>query len=72
MISRNFHCDAIIPVVKLFWCGALERMAGSKCKPEPKSVELTYKLSRQVLAGNTIGENVSKRNTLSIVVKPTW
>ena len=26
-----------------------------------KSVELTYKLSRQVLAGNTVGENVSKR-----------
>ena len=20
IISRNFHCDAIIPVVKLFWC----------------------------------------------------
>ena len=32
-ISRNFHCDAIIPVVKLFWCVALEPMAGSKCKP---------------------------------------
>ena len=33
IISRNFHCDAIIPVVKLFWCVALEPMAGSKCKP---------------------------------------
>ena len=32
IISRNFHCDAIIPV-KLFWCVALEPMAGSKCKP---------------------------------------
>ena len=31
--SRNFHCDAIVPVVKLFWCVALEPMAGSKCKP---------------------------------------
>ena len=33
IISRNFHCDAITPVVKLFWCLALEAMAGSKCKP---------------------------------------
>ena len=33
IISRNFHCDAIIPVIKLFWCVALEPMAGSKCKP---------------------------------------
>ena len=33
IISRNFQCDAIIPVVKLFWCVALEPMAGSKCKP---------------------------------------
>ena len=33
IILRNFHCDAIIPVVKLFWCVALEPMAGSKCKP---------------------------------------
>ena len=24
IISRNFYCDAIIPVVKLFWCVALE------------------------------------------------
>ena len=24
IISRNFHCDAIIPVVKLFWCVVLE------------------------------------------------
>ena len=32
IISKNFHCDAII-VVKLFWCAALEPMAGSKCKP---------------------------------------
>ena len=33
IISRNFHCDAIIPVVKLFCCVALEPMASSKCKP---------------------------------------
>ena len=33
IISRNFHCDAIIPVVKLFWRVALEPMAGSKCQP---------------------------------------
>ena len=33
IISRNFHCDAIIPIVKLFWCVAFEPMAGSKCKP---------------------------------------
>ena len=33
IISRNFHCDAMRPVVKLFWCVALEPMAGSKCKP---------------------------------------
>ena len=33
VISRNFHCDAIIPVVKLFWCVALESMSGSYCKP---------------------------------------
>ena len=31
----GFHCDAIIPVVKLFWCVVLEPMAGSKCKPGP-------------------------------------
>ena len=33
IISRNFHYDAIIPVVQLFWCAALEAMADSKCKP---------------------------------------
>ena len=33
IISRNFHCDAIIPVVKLFWCVAFQPMVGSKCKP---------------------------------------
>ena len=33
IISRNFHCDAIILVIKLFLCEALEPMAGSKCKP---------------------------------------
>ena len=33
VISRNVHCNAIIPVVKLFWYVALEPMAGSKCKP---------------------------------------
>ena len=32
-ISRNFYCDAIMSVVKLFWCVALEPKAGSKCKP---------------------------------------
>ena len=32
-ISRNFHCDAIMPVVKLSWCVALEPMTDSKCKP---------------------------------------
>ena len=31
--SRNFHCDAIIPVVKRFWCVALEPMTDSKGKP---------------------------------------
>ena len=33
IITKNFHCDAIIPVIKLFWCVALEPMAASKCKP---------------------------------------
>ena len=33
VISRNFHGDAIILVVKLFWCVTLKPMAGSKCKP---------------------------------------
>ena len=33
IISRDLHCDAIIAVVKLFWCVALEPMAGSKCIP---------------------------------------
>ena len=32
IISKNFHGDAIIPVVKLFWCVALEPMTGSKRK----------------------------------------
>ena len=32
LISRNFHCDAIIPVVKLFWWVALEPTTNSKCK----------------------------------------
>ena len=31
--SRNFHCNAIMPVVKRFWCAALKPKAGSKCKP---------------------------------------
>ena len=30
VILRNFYCDAIIPVVKLFWCVALEPMTDSK------------------------------------------
>ena len=32
IILRNFHRNAIIPVVKLFWCVALEPISGSKCK----------------------------------------
>ena len=32
LISRNFHCDAIIPVVKLFWRVALEPTTNTKCK----------------------------------------
>ena len=32
-MSRNFHCDAIIPVVKLFWWVALEPTTNAKCKP---------------------------------------
>ena len=32
-ISRNFHCHAIIPVVKLFWWVALEPTTDTKCKP---------------------------------------
>ena len=33
LISRNFHCDAIFPVVKLFWWAALEPTTNTKCKP---------------------------------------
>ena len=33
LISRNFHGDAIIPVVKLFWWAALEPTTNTKCKP---------------------------------------
>ena len=33
LISRNFHCDAIIPVVKLFWWVVLEPTTNTKCKP---------------------------------------
>ena len=33
IIFRKFHCDAIIPVVRLFWCVALEPTTNSKCKP---------------------------------------
>ena len=33
LISRNFYCDAIIPVVKLFWWVALEPTTNTKCKP---------------------------------------
>ena len=33
LISRNFSCDAIIPVVELFWWVALEPTIDSKCKP---------------------------------------
>ena len=30
---KTFHCDAIIPVVKLFWWAALEPTTNSQCKP---------------------------------------
>ena len=36
IITRNFHCNAIIPVVKLFWCvvlDSLEPTTDSKCNP---------------------------------------
>ena len=33
VILRNFDCDAIIPVVKLLECVALELMTDSKCNP---------------------------------------
>ena len=33
LISRNFHCDAVIPVVKLFRWVALEPTTNTKCKP---------------------------------------
>ena len=33
LISRNLDCDALIPVVKLFWWTALEPKTNSKCKP---------------------------------------
>ena len=33
LISRNFHCDGIIPAGKLFWWVALEPTTNSKCKP---------------------------------------
>ena len=48
-ISRNFHCDAIIPVVKLFWCAALEPMAGSKCKPGQSQWALKLESSCDVI-----------------------
>ena len=32
IILRNFDCDAVVPIVKLFWCVALEPMIDSKCK----------------------------------------
>ena len=32
LISRNFHCDAIIPVVKLFWWVALKPTTSTKRK----------------------------------------
>ena len=35
LISRNFHCDAIILVVKLFRWFALEPTTNTKCKPGP-------------------------------------
>ena len=34
IISRNFHCGAIIPSVKLFWWVSLELTINAKCKPE--------------------------------------
>ena len=33
LILRNFHSDAIIAVIKLFWWAALEPTTNSKCKP---------------------------------------
>ena len=33
LISRNYRCDAIIPVVKLFCWVALEPTTDAKCKP---------------------------------------
>ena len=33
LISRNFYCDAIIPVVKLLWWVALEPTTNTKRKP---------------------------------------
>ena len=33
LISKNFHRDAIIPVVKLFWWVALEPTTNPKCEP---------------------------------------
>ena len=32
-LLRNFHCGAMIPVVKLFWWVALEPTTRAKCKP---------------------------------------
>ena len=32
LISKNFHCDAIIPVVRLSWWVALEPTTNTKCK----------------------------------------
>ena len=40
LISRNFHCDAIITVVKLFGWTALEPATNSKCKPGQSQWEL--------------------------------
>ena len=64
IISRNVHCDAMIPVVKLFWCVALEPTAGSKYKPEQgqwalkleSSCDVTKTLLSTAMAGQ---DNVS-------------
>ena len=50
IILRNFHCDAIILVVKLFWCVALELMTNSKCTP----VQSQWALLKQESCGEVI------------------
>ena len=60
LISRNLHCDAIIPVVKLFWWAVLEPKNNSKSKPgqsqwilskEPRCDVINPLFSRTIMAG---------------------